>query len=29
MAKLSQEKINSLRDELVALNKAYREGNPH
>ena len=28
MAKLSQEKINSLRAELVALNKAYREGNP-
>lgn len=28
MAKLSQEKINSLRTELVALNKAYREGTP-
>ena len=28
MAKMKQEKINSLREELIALNKAYREGNP-
>lgn len=28
MAKKKQEKINSLREELIALNKAYREGNP-
>lgn len=28
MAKMKQEKINSLREQLIALNKAYREGNP-
>lgn len=28
MAKMKQEKIDSLREQLIALNKAYREGNP-
>lgn len=28
MVKMKQEKINSLREQLIALNKAYREGNP-
>lgn len=28
MVKMKQEKINSLRERLITLNKAYREGNP-